>query len=454
MRSLSRRKGIWVPSPGHRELGCSGSVELPVCLCLLGGEAPVIRRIQAFGLVAIVLAAGNVVAQSAVASAATGEVAFAASGFGSEVTVSSVVQSGRSALSTLGCTSQVGITHTNTVASVGTPVLSAGAVNTSAASQSTATGVASVGTADVASVSLLGGLVSATEVKSVSTTSQDSSTGALGISSAGTVFTNLTVLGLPITATPAPNTKITLPGVGFVELNQQSGSVEKRKAHLTVIGIHVVVTLSTPLAAIGTSIIVADANSSLGGPNEGILNGLAYGAHANVLNTIIAGELFPQPLACTGTFGVTKTNSGVALSIPAILTSGTVVDTAEGKANPNHASAETSSTIEGLNLANGLVTATAIKADVTATGNPPVLGDNSSFLNLAVSGFPAIGDNPAPNTKLNILGIGTLWLHRVIKTANSIKVIMVQLIVSVPGNPLGLGVGTTVNVAFSKVGIS
>ena len=412
------------------------------------------RRIQAFWLVAIVMMAVNVVAQSPAASASTGEVGFAANAFGSEVSVSTVVQSGRSALSTLGCTSQVGVTHTNTVASVGTPVLSTGTVDTSAASETTAAGVASTGTSEVQAVSLLGGLVSANLVKSVSTTSQDSSTGVLSISSAGTEFTNLSVLGVPITGTPAPNTKITLPGIGYVELNQQSGKVEKRQAHLTVIAIHIVVTLSTPLAAVGTSIIVADANSSLGGPNQGILNGLAYGAHANVLNTIIAGELFPQPLSCLGTFGVTKTNSGVALSIPGVLTSGTVVDTAEGKANPNHASAETSSTVQGLNLASGLVTATAIKADVTATGNPPVLGDNSSFLDLAVSGFPGIGDNPAPNTKLSIAGIGTLWLHRVIKTANSIKVIMVQLIISVPGNPLGLGVGTTVNVAYAKVGIS
>jgi hypothetical protein len=44
-------------------------------------------------------------------------------------------------------------------------------------------------------------------------------------------------------------------------------------------------------------------------------------------------------------------------------------------------------------------------------------------------------------------------LHRQIKTANKITVIMVQLVVTVPSNPLGLAVGTTVNVAYASVSI-
>ena len=59
----------------------------------------------------------------------------------------------------------------------------------------------------------------------------------------------------------------------------------------------------------------------------------------------------------------------------------------------------------------------------------------------------------APNTKVSLAGLGTLWLHRQIKTANKITVIMVQLVVTVPSNPLGLAVGTTVNVAYASVSI-
>ena len=94
--------------------------------------------------------------------------------------------------------------------------------------------------------------------------------------------------------------------------------------------------------------------------------------------------------------------------------------------------------IQNLNLLGGLVTATVVKADVTASGNPPSLGDHSSFVGLSVAGQPGIGDNVPVNTKVPLAGLGTLWLHRVVQTGTSIRVIMIQLDVTVPSNPLGL----------------
>ncbi len=101
-----------------------------------------------------------------------------------------------------------------------------------------------------------------------------------------------------------------------------------------------------------------------------------------------------------------------------------------------------------------MVTATAVKADVTAAGNPPKLGDMSSFTGLQVAGQPGIGDSIPPNTKVPLPGIGTLWLHKVVQTGTSIRVIMVQLDVTVPSNPLGLTPGTVVNIASAQVGVN
>jgi hypothetical protein len=418
------------------------------------------RSARTFSAIAAMVMAAGTLGGAATAVAAThavqtaSEFGFAGYAFGTEVNVASTVESGRSALSTLGCTSQTGITHTNSVASVGLPgILTSGTVTTSVASQSTGTGIASTSSATTEGADLLGGLVTATAVQSVSTTSRDSHTRTFSISAAGTEFVGLTVAGVPITATPAPNTKIALPGVGYVELNQQSGSVFPASANLTVIGIHVVVTLSTPLAPVGTQIIVSDAHSSLGGPVSGLLDGRAYGASANVGNTIIAGPEFPEPLGCLGTHGVTRSNTGAAITIPGILTSGTVADTVEGVDNRTSVSAEVTSTVQGLNLLSGTVTATAVKADVTASGNPPTLVNKSTFLDLTVAGFPGITGTPAPNTKLSLAGIGTLWLNRQIETTNSITVIMIQLIVKVANNPLGLQPGTVVNVAYASASI-
>src|SRR5579859_4121958 len=222
------------------------------------------RKIHAFGLVTAVVVAGGVFAQAPPAFAGPLEIGYQGSAYGTQVNLDSVVQSGRSALSVLGCVSQPGVQKTNTAASVNTPVLATGTLDTSTASETTATGVATVSASTVQSVSLLSGLVTASAVTSVSTTSRDNSTGALGTSAAGTQFAGLDVAGLPVSGTPAPNTKISLPGVGYVLLNQQTSSIGSVSANMTVIGIHVVVTLNTPLAAVGTQIYVGYATSSLG----------------------------------------------------------------------------------------------------------------------------------------------------------------------------------------------
>jgi len=41
------------------------------------------------------------------------------------------------------------------------------------------------------------------------------------------------------------------------------------------------------------------------------------------------------------------------------------------------------------------------------------------------------GDSVPANTKVPLPGIGTLWLHRVVQTGSSIRVIMIQLDVTV-----------------------
>jgi hypothetical protein len=413
------------------------------------------RRTHAFGLVTAVAIAGSVFAQAPAAFAKALETGYQASAYGTQVNVDSIVQSGRSALSILGCGAQAGVTRTNTVAAVSAqPALSSGTINTSAASQSTAAAVDSTASSNVQSVSLLNGLVSASAVTSVSTTSKDKSTGAFGVSAAGTQFAGLSVAGVPISGTPPANTKLTLPGVGYVVLNQQAPNIGRRSAHMTVIGIHVVVTITTPVATAGTQIDVSYATSSLGGPVLGLLNGVGYGASAHVGGNVIAGEEFPQPMPCLGTHGNTRTNSAASVTIPAVPSTGTVTDTANGTTNGHRVAGEVTAAVQNLNLLNGMVTATAVEADVTASGNPPSFGDKSSFVGLSVAGQPGIGDNVPPNTKVPLSGIGTLWLHRVVQTGTSTRVIMIQLNVTVPANPLGLTPGTVVNIASAQVGVN
>src|SRR5258708_20535893 len=79
------------------------------------------RKTHAFGLAAAVVLAGGVFAQAPPAFAKALETGFQGSAYGTQVNVDSVVQSGRSALSVLGCVSQPGVQKTNTAGSVNPP---------------------------------------------------------------------------------------------------------------------------------------------------------------------------------------------------------------------------------------------------------------------------------------------------------------------------------------------
>ncbi len=94
-------------------------------------------------------------------------------------------------------------------------------------------------TSTISDISLLGGLIKADALSAVA---QVSRTGNISTSSApGSGLTGLTVAGVPVPASAAPNLKLSVPGVGYVIANEQtmSGSPEGK---MEVIGLDVNVT--------------------------------------------------------------------------------------------------------------------------------------------------------------------------------------------------------------------
>jgi len=115
-------------------------------------------------------------------------------------------------------------------------------------------------TAHLENVNVLNGLITAETV--IAATSSWVS-GAAGWNAEGSSFTNLAVNGVPLGSgdyLPAPNTRVNLPGVGYVVLNEQ---IANGAAGITVNMIHVV--LQNALTGLTTGeIIVASASSSVG----------------------------------------------------------------------------------------------------------------------------------------------------------------------------------------------
>ncbi len=406
-----------------------------------------------FSLLALAVCAGL----TSVATAAETGFLFSANAYGTQVKVGNLVKSGPTAKSGIGggCGTTKAPQHSeNTILSVNlAPTVTTGVIFTTADGIVLQNGTQRArATAETYGANLLGGLISADLVKAVSTITHDAS--GFHTSPAGTQFVNLVVAGNLLGVSTAPNTRIELAGLGYVIINEQIAKTTKGGGKsLTVNGIHVVITQANLLnLKVGTHIIVSHAFSTLSGPGiSGTLDGFAYGTNANVANVIISGRTAQVAVGCLGTNGVVKTNQILQVQVPGLVSVGEVVDTAQGSVNGTSATAETTSTIQAVNVLADLVRADVVKADAHASklnGAVTLSDSGSSFVNLSVEGFANIDANVAPNTKLTIAGLGTLYLHRVIKTQTDIEVRMIELVIN-QQNTLGIRIGTVVRVAVA-----
>ncbi len=357
-----------------------------------------------------------------------------------------VGQTAPASLAGLCGTTQEPLNTTGTVAGVSLPPLvSGGAVNT-AVSDATQQAQAE---ANSAAISLLGGLITAQEITAFSTTTLDNS-GNFQVSAAGSNFNNLTILGRPYSSTEPPNTRINLPLLGYVVLNEQSSSIGSLNASMTVNMVHVYVTVGNLLGLqVGTQIIVSSATSGMYNVfAPGIISGDSYGTQVSgglLASSPSASEVLP----CLGTGGVVETNTQVGLNLPSILTSGTLTDTVESNLTPTFSSGENTSTIEGLNLLNGLVTASLLQAVVDGSVDQNLditLNGTDTYVDISVAGHPEITDNIPLNTSVNLAGLGTLYLKRVIYgyfPVPSVEVRSLELVINqtnIYGLPVGLDV--------------
>ena len=394
---------------------------------------------------------------------------FTANAYGTYAFIGSTVTVGKTAPCGIGSacgTPQVGATAKATVLSVNAaPIVTTGAINTSASSSSDA----ATATSDVHQVSLLGGLITADEVKAVSTTSHD----ALGFhtSGAGSNFLDFVIHQSPATiilsGTPAPNTTIQLKlggsVIGKVVLNEQIASSSATNAQLTVNMIHVYLTADVTINGVkiksGTQIIVSHAFSGLllvNGPAS--LDGTSFGTEISS-TTIKSSPTVPASVSCLGNALITNTQVGI--NVPNVLSSGTITDTAQGSVTASLSSSETTSTVQNVNLLNGVVTASVVHADAKGTTTDGTTfnfseGGGSSFTSLVVNGVAFV--NVGANTKITLKDIatgktiGTLYLHRVIKNTNSITVRMIELVIA-SGNPLNLPAGMDIIVASASASL-
>lgn len=369
------------------------------------------------------------------ATAATSSTGVSAYAYGSYVVVGGLVRSGPTALASIGCTTVFGRTVTGSTAAVTVPAAaSVGATRTSASTAQGAAGYSSRASATTGAVNVLGGLVRADAVTSTSTAARSTAGALTGGNQSQLV--GLKVGGQALNAVPAPNSSISLKtstgaALATVYLNQQSKSVVGNDLRVSTVALRVVITGQNSLGLpIGSNIAVGVSSTSLSRPVLGLVGGTGYSTSATLANGVVSTSrtalAYPP---CTG--GATKATLATA-GVPGVVSTGTTTTETLSKVTATSRSSYVKNTIAGPRVLSGLISADAVIAETSVSqatpGATPVATDSSRFVGLRIAGLPAISSSVKPNTVLTVPGLGRVTLHKVVRTAKSVDVVMVEVV--------------------------
>ncbi|MFF1829950.1 choice-of-anchor P family protein [Paenarthrobacter sp. NPDC058040] len=384
---------------------------------------------------------------------------FSGTAYGSYIfNTDKTLTSGPTASASVACTNATGKTSTNTANGINVPAVgTVGNASTSVKSVLTSTGKRLESRSTINGANLLGGLVTAGAITSESI-AEKSTTGAYSGTNT-TNIANLKVLGLAVNANPGPNTVIDLKAplvgsVGKVTLNGQVKRLVNGTYQVWTTALRVeILKAGLPGLNVGTDIRIGVTTANLTAPQSGYLAGTGFGTRATLATGIIGSS--PTALAYVGCSGGTTTVNAAGVNIPLVASTGAITTTATGVLTPNPKSTVTNN-VAGLKILNGLIQADAIKAETSASrpaaGGAVTLTDTSTFTNLKITGLPNINASVAPNTVVQVPGLGTVTLHKVSKSSTAIIVVMVDVVLN---QALGtLPTGSRIQIGYSSTSIN
>jgi len=221
------------------------------------------------------------------------------------------------------------------------------------------------------------------------------------------------------------------------------------------------------ITALAGAVAIGLASLTAAAPADAAVNGSfkgdAFGVDAlGVVGPIAVGlgKISYIPCPCRGTNNQLKTNTVNSLSVGNLLSSGVVTGSVKAGKTSSDAKATDTGQIAGLNLFNGLITAQGVKAvtnvDAT-TSNIAVNATGSTFVNLRISGHSVINGLPAPNTTINLAGVGQIVLNKQGVSpngANDRRITVEMIVITLNVARDGLPVGAKIVIAHASAGFT
>lgn len=368
------------------------------------------------------------------------------------------------ALATLGCnTASKNAYSSAATLNVAPYATSSGTAADSVASTYTASTAGVTSSSTIQGVNVLGGLITATALKAQANSS--ASAGSATSDENGSDLAGLVVAGVAISQTPAENTTITLPGLGYVTLNEvkeNDNVVKANGSRITSITVHMidvhVTTANTLGAAVGTEIVVGNAYSALDippAPYDAAARAYSLYIDAGVSGTSLSsGRWSDAKLDCLTGYG---SDQLVSATTP-VGSLSTMDDTVRAVQSSTGTAVHAASDTASASLLSGLVSAQGVvaKADVTRNGSSFTRSAMLTFVSLTVGGH-AIAANVGPNTRITLAGLGYAVVNRQtgsVTSSGAAQQIEAVRIVVTSSNAYGLPAGAIVVLGHARAAVT
>lgn len=136
-----------------------------------------------------------------------------------------------------------------------------------------------------------------------------------------------------------------------------------------------------------------------------------------------------SPSAVLPADGSVGQDQATDVTIASLVTAQDVFATASGASDGTASDAVSSATLGTVSVLSGLITADGVVAMASSTlGNNSTAG--SSLANLIVNGAQV--ENPAPNTRVNLPGVGYVVLNEQVPTSGGVTVNMIHVVLQQP----------------------
>jgi hypothetical protein len=239
----------------------------------------------------------------------------------------------------------------------------------------------------------------------------------------GTKFLAATIGGLPVPALLKPgwNTKIAVPGIGYIVLNRVGGAKTASGIYSYAQGVVIKSTVKNKYIPLGAEVVVLKTRAEVSAPSTALVIGDAYGTKAKVDNVVTSDPTSYQT-TCRGTEGKTVSISAAEVKVPGLAYAGGVTTTQNGSIGQDKSAITFTSQVAGVKLGNLSISAIESSASAWKTKDGKT-GVSSSSKVLSVTVGNKKYDVPnQPNQTLDIPGIAKLTFNRVTQQSRYISV--------------------------------